>query len=112
MAQQLDAVGAGIGGIIVGKMFADIAQRQGSQQGVHDRVGQDIGVRMTQKALLKGDLHAAEDQLSSLDEAVHVISLSDSEHVYSPFMARRQPSARGTSSGVVIFRLSKCPSAM
>ena len=54
----------------------DVAEPGGAQQSVCHRVQQDICVGMSEKALFPGNLHPAEDQLSSLCQSVHIITVS------------------------------------
>lgn len=63
-------------------MFPDVPQRRCSQQRIHDRMEQDIRIRMSQKSLFIRYFHAADDEVSSLHQTVYVISHSDS-HTYN-----------------------------
>ena len=44
--------------------MADVFEAGGAQQGVGDRVGQDVGVGVSEEPSLEGYLDAAEDQLA------------------------------------------------
>ena len=69
-------------GICIREMFPDVPQRRCSQQRIHDRMKQDIRIRMSQKSLFIRYFHAADDEVSSLHQTVYVISHSDS-HTYN-----------------------------
>ena len=69
-------------GICIREMFPDVPQRRCSQQRIHDRMEQDIRIRMSQKSLFIRYFHAADDEVSSLHQTVYVISHSDS-HTYN-----------------------------
>ena len=59
--EQVGAVGAGVGGVVVGKVGADVAEAGRAEQGVADGVGDRVGVAVAgQAAALDGD--AAEDK--------------------------------------------------
>ena len=47
-------------------MLTDVPQRRRTQHGIHDRVQQHIGIGMTQQALFKRDLNAAQNELPVL----------------------------------------------
>ena len=68
--------------ICIREMFPDVPQRRCSQQRIHDRMEQDIRIRMSQKSLFIRYFHAADDEVSSLHQTVYVISHSDS-HTYN-----------------------------
>ena len=78
LAQKHDTVRPGIARVVVREKLADVPERRRAEQGVHQRVGQYVRVGMAQQSLLIGDLHPAEDQLSPLDQPVHIIPMSDS----------------------------------
>ena len=82
-------------------------QRRRPQQSVHNGMGQYIGIRMPQKPKCMRNLHASKDQLSSFNELVDVIAVSDS---HAAFLPSSISSAILRSRGVVIFRFSSLPS--
>jgi len=51
-------------------VVADVAQGGRSEERVHDRVGQHVGVRVPLEASPVGDFHAADDQLAAGGERV------------------------------------------
>ena len=55
-------------------MVADVAQRGGAQQRVHDRVGQRVGVRMSIEPAVGQHGHAPQYQRPSLDQLVDVVA--------------------------------------
>ena len=67
-------------------MLADIPCRSGAEQRIRNGVQQHVRVRMPQKPLRKGDLHAAEDQAAVGGESVYVIAVSDPKHKAPPFI--------------------------
>ena len=82
------------------------------EKGVHHRVGQNVRVRMSEETQLIGYFNAAEDELSPRDELMYVVSVSYSEHYFSPSAFSRSfssASATAISSGEVIFMLSRLP---
>ena len=64
-------------GVGIRKMQADITQSDRSQQGVTNRMHQDIGVRMPQQPFVKGNERTAEDQLAPGHQAMDIVSYSD-----------------------------------
>ena len=94
-AQQGEAVGARVGGVIVREVLSDVTERRGAQQSVHDRVQQHVRVRVPQKSELIGDLYASDDEVAPLGEAVHVVSETHSDHMCSSDL---RGSARGRQS--------------
>ena len=64
-------------------MKADVAQRRGAQQSVHDGVYQDVRIRMAQKTFFIRDFHPAEDQPPPLDQFMDIVSGSYA-HTKSP----------------------------
>ena len=70
--QQFHAGYARIFFVRVGKEHADVAGVYGGEQGVHYRVHEHVRVRMPQKPFDVRDSHAAENELSALDEPMRV----------------------------------------
>ena len=66
LAGQLQRVRTLVGGVVVREMLTDVPQRRRTQHGIHDRVQQHIGIGMTQQALFKRDLNAAQNELAVL----------------------------------------------
>ena len=63
-------------------MFSDISQCCRAQQCIHDRMKQDVRIRMSQKSFFIRYFYAANDEVSALHQTVHIISHSDS-HTYN-----------------------------
>ena len=57
--QQDEAGDALQGRVGVWERLADVPQAGGAQQGVHDGVGEHVGVRMPQQSLFPGNVYAA-----------------------------------------------------
>ena len=77
-----------------------ISGGQGAHDGVADGVQQDVGVGVAEQAEAIGDLHAAENQLPFLHQAVDVIPVTDADHVnVSPDELRQKARATSRSSG-------------
>ena len=49
----------------------------GRQQGVHDRMHENIRVRMSQKSLIVRNFHAAQNEFAPLYEAVRIEAAAD-----------------------------------
>ena len=64
LTQNLHRVGALPLRIVGGEVLADIAEAQGAQQGIHDRVHQHVGIAVAIKAQAIGmvELLTAQDQ--------------------------------------------------
>ena len=75
LMQQLDAVRAEEAVVIIREKLADIAERSGAEQRIHQRMGQHIRVRVAEQPLLIRYLDPAEDQLPPLDELMHIIPM-------------------------------------
>lgn len=73
--------GGGVGslpaGIRVGKPFANVAESERSQQGVGDRVEQDVGVAMPVESELVLDPDPSQNQRPTLTEPVSVMAQPD-----------------------------------
>ena len=72
LAQQLQRIGAGERLVGVREVRPEIPQTGGAEQGVDQRVGQDVGVRVPGEAAVVLDADAAEDECPSRLEAVGV----------------------------------------
>jgi len=59
----------------------NISLAQRPKDGIANRVHQDVGVRMPVESLVVRDLHAAEKQLSALDQLMHIVTDTDMIHV-------------------------------
>ena len=66
-------------------MLANISQSRCSQKSIHDRMDQDIRIRMAQKSFLIRNLHATQDQFSAFHQAMDIISHSY-PHCSAPFL--------------------------
>ena len=64
-----------------------------------------VRVGVPQKAPLKGDGHAAQDQGAALRQPVYVVAQADPRHGRSS-LRRKSSQARSMSSGVVILMFS------
>ena len=81
LLQQHQAVGPfplGIGGR---EVLADIPQREGTKQGIHDRVHQHIGIAVAIEAEASGVLQglAAQDQWAPRHQPVDVVAVADAD---------------------------------
>ena len=118
VGEQDEGVGVLVGGIGVGEELADVARAQRAEDGVGEGMGEDVSVGVPEKARGMLDVDAAQDELASLDEAVHVMAMADTQHQSSPPQAARQilpsrmASTGATSSGTVTLRLSRGLSTM
>ena len=85
-----------------------------AEERIRDSVRQNVGVRVSEKAEGMIDLDTAEDQLSPLNKAVHIITIADTDIHHSSSSVTNAhsgcsasiASAAGRSSGVVILILS------
>src|SRR5687767_13682213 len=66
--------------VLIGKMRADVAERERAQNRVRYRVSQSVGVGMPDRAEFRFDFYAAQIERSACFQAVNVISEADSEH--------------------------------
>ena len=55
-------------------MQADVTQRGRPEQGIHDGMHQNIGVRVAEQAFFIGNVHTAQDQFPVLNKFVDVIT--------------------------------------
>ncbi len=62
LGEELQAIGAFPLGVFGGEVVADIAQAGGSEHGIHDGVGEDIGIAVADEAKFVVDFDAAEDE--------------------------------------------------
>src|SRR5690606_28991718 len=92
------------------EMPADIAQRQGAEDGVAERVNHHVAIGMRQHAALVRDAHAAEHHVVALAKGVHVVALTDPELLVHRPCLPRMNSASARSAGVVTLMLSSAPS--
>ena len=67
-------------GIGVGKKVSDVCLSDCAEDGVRDRMKESVGVGMSVETSRVRNLHAAEDQLPTLDELVNIIANSDALH--------------------------------
>ena len=63
-------------------MQADIAKGGGAQNGIADRMGEDIGVGMALESEFGRDLHAAQHKFAVRNQPMNIISHSDSHHPF------------------------------
>lgn len=77
MAGQLQAVGPSICGVCIREVPPDVSQSCAAQYGVHHSMGQHICIRVAVQTFFKGDLHAAQDELAPLYQAVNIVSMTD-----------------------------------
>src|SRR5581483_1775046 len=89
--QKNHAVCAGPARIFVRKVSANVAQTGCAEQRVGDRVAQAVSVRMAKQPFVERDFDPAEDQPAAFDQAVNVMTQTDSER-------RRVNSCRGSIS--------------
>ena len=64
-------------GRMVGKVLAQVAQREGTQQSVADGVGQGVTVRVAHRAFLKRDSHPTQNERAPRRQGVNVVSDAD-----------------------------------
>ena len=75
--QQRNAVRALVARVGIRKMFADITERERTEQGIHDGVREHVRVRVTVQTKLKRNVHTADDARSAGDQSVYVVTMSD-----------------------------------
>ena len=73
----------------VGEELADVAERGGAEQGVGDRVEDDVGVGVAGQAALVVDPDAAEDQRAALDQPMGVVTDPDAHRAAPPNPAEK-----------------------
>ena len=86
-------------------MLSDIAQSQRAQQGVHNGVGEHVGVGVAQKTLFIRDIHPAQNEPTFLRQLMYVVAVADPHGASS----RKIASATARSMGVVILILRSSP---
>ena len=81
LLQQHQAVGPLPLGIIRREIFADVTQREGPEQGIHDRVHEHIGITVAIKAKPIRVLEplATENQGSARHQAMHVVAVANAQ---------------------------------
>ena len=105
------AVGTDIRRIGIRKMPTDIALTESPKDGIHHRMEQAIGIRMSKEAALIRDPNSTKDQGALLYQAMNVVSMSDLKRGHfgsssSAVSRATSPFAIFRSLGVVIFRIS------
>ena len=80
MLEELKAVGALPSRIGIRKMHPDIPLRDRPQNGVRNRMREDVGIRMAVEAERMRYFHAAEHELSALDEPMDIVTYSHPVH--------------------------------
>ena len=111
VSEQPEAVRPGVLRVRVREKLADIAERRRAEQGVHDRVGQNVRVRVTEQSLFKSELLAAQNEPPPLHEAVDVVAVADADVAHTHPSPRRFKIAAATarSAGVVSLTFSSLP---
>jgi hypothetical protein len=66
--------------IVVGKVDPEIAFGQSAQNRIRQRVRQSVCIRMTFTTAIGFDVNTAQDQGTSRDQAMRVLSNANSEH--------------------------------
>lgn len=79
LGQKLEAVGSLPLGVFGGEVVADVAEAGGSKHGVHDGVGEDIGIAVADETKFVVNFDAAEDEGAIGAEAVDVIAVTDAD---------------------------------
>ena len=83
--QEDHAVRALVGWVGVREEPPYVAGAHGAEDGVHERVGDDVGIGVALEPALRGDVHPAEDEGAPLGERVDVKPMADPErHCTSP----------------------------
>jgi hypothetical protein len=100
--QQLDTVGVAPAGFARREVAADIPLTDGAQQGVSERVQDDIRITESVQAEGKGDLLATEDEPSPLDQRMDIVALTDAKR-HGPSSSRNKSSINGRSRRCVSF---------
>ena len=72
LAQQFQAVRALERGVRIREVRADVAEARGTQQGIANRMQQNVGIAVAQEALLVRDIHPADDALAAFHQFVNV----------------------------------------
>ena len=98
LGQEFPAVCARIVWVGIGKMLPDVAKRRRSEEGVGNGVQQHIRIRVPQQPLFIRYIHAAEDELASLHQSMHVVADTHSRHTLSSLRRRTTPPSRRFAS--------------
>ena len=77
MAQQFAAVDTAIRSVGIGKMLTDITECSRTQQGIAQRVQQDIAIGMRDDTVRMRDTHTAERHTITGAETMHIIAVAD-----------------------------------
>ena len=94
----------------VGKVHAEVAERQRAENRIGNRMQQDVGVGMAVETALERDGDAADDQRAAGDQRMDVETAADTNrHRGVPSCAARIDAASAMSSGYVIFRFATLP---
>ena len=76
--EELDAAGVLVGGVVLGEVVAERADREGAGERVDDRVGDDVSVGVRVEAVREvGELDAAEHGRIARVQAVDVVAPAD-----------------------------------
>ena len=76
MGEQISAGGSGKALVGIREPQSDVPERGRAEQGIHNGVQQDIGIRMAEQSLFKRNGNASENQRTSLDEPMDVVSVT------------------------------------
>lgn len=79
LGKEFEAIGSGPLGIRGGEVVADVAKAEGTEEGIHDGVGEYVCVAMAEESEGVGDGDSAEDEGSIGAEAVDVVAVADAE---------------------------------
>jgi hypothetical protein len=103
--EQDEARHACIAGVRIREVAAQVAEGEGSEQRLTDRMGEDVGVGVAAQAAPARDGHAAEHQRASVHQRMEIEAEAGARHA-GPRPARRPSHWRAVSrsSGVVILR--------
>ena len=91
--EELDAVGAFVALVGIGEVKPDIAKSGSAEKRIHNGVGKDIRIGVSEESLLVRDIHAAYNELTAFRKLVNIVTVSyshlhpfgcfKSEHVYA-----------------------------
>src|SRR5450759_2449031 len=113
--QKPDRGGAGIRGVNVREVLADVPLAHRSQDGIHQCVDEHVGIRMAQQPAIGRHLDSADHELPAVGERVHVIAQTDTELAHARSSSPRRASSTPStvrSSGTVTLRFQRGPSIM
>ena len=79
-AEDFEAADAANAGVGIGKEVTDVGFAGGAEEGIGDRVAEDIGVGVAVETERVGDHHAAEDEGAVHDEAVDIVAYAGGDH--------------------------------